>query len=326
MPNGNQCPAGRIKKAATCQAAAKALGLTWKGTWEKQSDTPGCIYADDGRSAVFFNTALDATGKNSKYAEICKTAKGIKWAFHGVVGKGSCLNAYKQHPPLAAGKQGSSTDVHTCFQACAAHKRPCTGFDTRKGCLLYFEQAVASSKPWGGPAPVPSCYKVTSYELLGKGSCVNANKQHPPNSAVRQSSNDVATCFEACSKHERGCTGFDTRKGCLLYFDQPVADSKPWGGPAPVPSCYKVTGFGKAPKKQLRLLADSHFSAEENASALHYDAPFEESLNGTSSSEESMAGQEASLLEESIDNSASLEEASLPEDSSNDAVSLDESQ
>jgi len=155
---------------------------------------------------------------------------------------------------------------------------------------------------------------------------VNANKQHPPNSAVRQSSNDVATCFEACSKHERGCTGFDTRKGCVLYFEQAVADRKPWGGPPPVPSCYKVTGFGKAPKKQLRLLADSHFSAEENASALHYDAPFEESLNGTSSSEESMGGQDASLLEESTHNSAPLEEASLPEESSNNAVSLEESQ
>merc|ERR1719191_2030509 len=180
----------------------------------------------------------------------------IKWAFHKLVGKGSCLNAYKQHPPLAAGKQGSSTDVHTCFQACAAHKRPCTGFDTRKGCLLYFEQAVASSKPWGGPAPVPSCYKVTSYELLGEGSCVNANKQHPSHLDGKQSSNDVSTCFQACKKHERGCTGFDTRKGCLLYFEQAVVLNQPasFGGHA-AGTCYKIKGGGAdVPRRQLRLL------------------------------------------------------------------------
>merc|ERR1719161_1758491 len=164
MPNGNQCPAGRIKKAAICQAAAKALGLTWKGTWEKQSDTPGCIYADDGRSAVFFNTALDATGTNSKYAEICKTAKGIKWAFHEVVGKGSCWNANKKHPPYAAGKE-SKNDVDTCFEACKNHPRGCTGFDTRKGCLFYFQEAVTQNQP---ASPGMSCYKVTGVKKTTK--------------------------------------------------------------------------------------------------------------------------------------------------------------
>jgi len=61
--------------------------------------------------------------------------------------------------------------------------------------------------------------------------------------------------------------------------------------------CYKVTGVGgTAPKKQLRLLEDSHFSAEENASVPATTNSFP------------MNDQDSSVLEESSDEAASLEE------------------
>lgn len=77
-----------------------------------------------------------------------------------------------------------------------------------------------------------------SFQLVGIGSCWNANQDHPPYETGSESSNDVDTCFEACRNHERYCTGFDTREGCLFYFDDAVTQNKVSSGNAL--SCYKI--------------------------------------------------------------------------------------
>ena len=65
-----------------CKKAASELGLTWGNPWNDPTDVPGCIIANDGRSKVYFNTALTATGSNPKYAEICRG--GLKAIFQHV--------------------------------------------------------------------------------------------------------------------------------------------------------------------------------------------------------------------------------------------------
>ena len=72
--DGEQCPIHRrIKTESECKSAADELGWVWGHTWFGPLDVPGCIFANDGRSKVFFNVAADATGSNPQYAEICTT-------------------------------------------------------------------------------------------------------------------------------------------------------------------------------------------------------------------------------------------------------------
>ena len=65
----------RIVVEENCKAAAKKLGLKYKQSWSGPTSTPGCIFANDGRSEVYFNTVLEAKGTNPKYAEICTTGR-----------------------------------------------------------------------------------------------------------------------------------------------------------------------------------------------------------------------------------------------------------
>lgn len=77
LANGQQCSVGRIQDIDTCQVAASDLGLAFSDeTWNDKMDPPGCVFADDTRSTVYFNQALDATGTNPSYAEICTISTG----------------------------------------------------------------------------------------------------------------------------------------------------------------------------------------------------------------------------------------------------------
>ena len=70
--DGEKCPTpDRIVSEYTCKKASDELGLSWGYSWSGPGSTPGCIFANDGRSKVFFNTVLSAAGSNAKYAEIC---------------------------------------------------------------------------------------------------------------------------------------------------------------------------------------------------------------------------------------------------------------
>ena len=73
LADGGKCLLGqRVETESLCKNAANELGLTWASSWNGPSDVPGCIFANDGRKLVYFNTVLTATGSNPKYAEICK--------------------------------------------------------------------------------------------------------------------------------------------------------------------------------------------------------------------------------------------------------------
>ena len=62
-----------ITSATQCKDAGEQLGLKWNGTWDGPNDFPGCIYAEDGRNKVYFNTNAKPRRTNLKktYAAIC---------------------------------------------------------------------------------------------------------------------------------------------------------------------------------------------------------------------------------------------------------------
>merc|ERR1711962_803065 len=73
-----------IKTESECKAAANELVVAYGNAWNGAQDFPDCIFADDARQRVYFNTHAtgDTTLKNCKnmhkgchkYAAICKDA------------------------------------------------------------------------------------------------------------------------------------------------------------------------------------------------------------------------------------------------------------
>merc|ERR550537_1375563 len=62
--DGEKCTAGRIADEDRCRQAAINLGLPYGSAWHGPDDHPGCIFADDARQKVFFNTAPNANGES----------------------------------------------------------------------------------------------------------------------------------------------------------------------------------------------------------------------------------------------------------------------
>ena len=58
-----------------CKAAASELSLTWAYAWTGPGDFPGCLFANDGRSKVYFNLSPNPGRErvNNKYAAICRS-------------------------------------------------------------------------------------------------------------------------------------------------------------------------------------------------------------------------------------------------------------
>jgi hypothetical protein len=81
--DGEHCSNGRITDETSCRMAAAYIGETYARTWHGSTDTPGCIFANDGRNVVYFNTALDANGYNARYAEICLISRGFTFRLRG---------------------------------------------------------------------------------------------------------------------------------------------------------------------------------------------------------------------------------------------------
>ena len=58
MSDGELCPSGDlITTAADCKAAAEFLKLKWASTWHGDGDYQNCIFANDGRSRVYYNVS-----------------------------------------------------------------------------------------------------------------------------------------------------------------------------------------------------------------------------------------------------------------------------
>ena len=66
----------QITTETDCKAAATELGLAWGSSWNGPNEMPGCVYAEDWRKKVYFNTSPKAGYDNpynkAHYASICK--------------------------------------------------------------------------------------------------------------------------------------------------------------------------------------------------------------------------------------------------------------
>ena len=67
-----------IQSAKECVTAAEHLGLQWAHSWNGPNDFPGCLFAQDGRNKVYFNTSPrpGRTNLNPRYSAICKIRSG----------------------------------------------------------------------------------------------------------------------------------------------------------------------------------------------------------------------------------------------------------
>lgn len=79
LPKGRLCATvGLITTVSECQTAAKALNLVWSGVsgdWRNAGDFSGCLFADDSRKQVFFNTAPNFKGSaapNANFNSVCR--------------------------------------------------------------------------------------------------------------------------------------------------------------------------------------------------------------------------------------------------------------
>jgi hypothetical protein len=75
-PNHTYCPAGTdVMTEAECRDAAGATGKAYGGPWSALGDHQYCLMANDGRNAVFFNTAGTAAASappNPAFSSLCK--------------------------------------------------------------------------------------------------------------------------------------------------------------------------------------------------------------------------------------------------------------
>ena len=63
-----------IATEGECIEAATSLGLTWNNSFKGKNDHPHCLFSNDGRKKVHFNTNTANVGPaKPSYQSICKT-------------------------------------------------------------------------------------------------------------------------------------------------------------------------------------------------------------------------------------------------------------
>jgi len=151
MEDGQQCSSGRITDENTCKEAAKYYGgiELYGKSWDGPNDTPGCIFANDSRQKLYFNTALNANGRNSAYAEICSTSHVVCTAMK----QGACPKSGGELIPEVY-------DEDTCLDRCqsfsAAYGSGCCQWGSRftqdpyatKKCYFWVGAGIDSYSDW----------------------------------------------------------------------------------------------------------------------------------------------------------------------------------
>mmetsp|Transcript_5331 Transcript_5331/g.20063 ORF Transcript_5331/g.20063 Transcript_5331/m.20063 type:complete len:782 (-) Transcript_5331:125-2470(-) len=75
------CPAGAdVSSEAECRSAAESLGVAFGFAWWGPADHRFCLFANDGRSRIYWNTAGDDAARaapNSRYSSVCQQATAL---------------------------------------------------------------------------------------------------------------------------------------------------------------------------------------------------------------------------------------------------------
>ena len=61
-----------ITTSSECKEAAEKLNLTWSNDFNGNGDHPNCLFSNDGRSKVHFNTSSTPGGAKPNYQSLCK--------------------------------------------------------------------------------------------------------------------------------------------------------------------------------------------------------------------------------------------------------------
>ena len=61
-----------ITTSSECKQAAEKLNLTWSNDFDGNGDHPSCLFSNDGRSKVHFNTSSTPGGAKPNYQSLCK--------------------------------------------------------------------------------------------------------------------------------------------------------------------------------------------------------------------------------------------------------------
>ena len=61
-----------ITTSSECKEAAEKLNLTWSNDFNGNGDHPNCLFSNDGRSKVHFNTSSTPGGAQPNYQSLCK--------------------------------------------------------------------------------------------------------------------------------------------------------------------------------------------------------------------------------------------------------------
>eukprot|EP00931_Biecheleriopsis_adriatica_P110907 TRINITY_DN8521_c0_g1_i4.p1 TRINITY_DN8521_c0_g1~~TRINITY_DN8521_c0_g1_i4.p1 ORF type:complete len:2193 (+),score=386.86 TRINITY_DN8521_c0_g1_i4:133-6579(+) len=127
-PGGEYCPKDQdIITESECKSSAAKLGLIYSGSWHGPNDHKYCLFANDGRDKVYFNTAsveLTAEKPILRYQSVCLDRAGIPEAA-GYIG---CLSTPLEWTRIEAdGSKGSAlVDISeagalTCQERCSTH-------------------------------------------------------------------------------------------------------------------------------------------------------------------------------------------------------------
>ena len=116
MSDGELCPSGyEITSESDCIAAAYNLQLEWQGSWEGHDDFPNCLFANDGRSKVYFNLSPKPSktvhGGMLKYAAICQKPSKLLVVLLHHQKKDNLLNG-SEPLPFLVGYQLYDLDCH----------------------------------------------------------------------------------------------------------------------------------------------------------------------------------------------------------------------
>ena len=84
---GTYCPDGEdVTTEAECRQAAIDLSIQFASAWNGSGSHKYCIYADDGRNKIFFNSSpTPANTPSPKYGSICFGSKNNLFTFQFII-------------------------------------------------------------------------------------------------------------------------------------------------------------------------------------------------------------------------------------------------
>jgi len=180
-----------------CKAAAAQLGYAWGQSWNGPNDFPGCIFAEDGRKKVYFNTSPNPgrtiLSHYANYAAICKEPQ-IEMIKPATLCSSEGLNEINSE----ANCQAAALRLELTWTGLVTSEMP--------GCSTTNKQVYFNPDPNPRRNQLPNTYSELCEDIVG------VNKECPADSDLPTLNEKGDKFYCAFSWDERGDE--DPRKGC----------------------------------------------------------------------------------------------------------------